>query len=274
MLILEYDSTDIVPGGAGNAANNVAALGGAATLVALVGRDDAGRRLLAAFPRGVDTPARGAAGRLPHAGQDAHPRRRHPLGEAAGGAHRSRTRGRRSPTPGGRRGCAPRRRRAARRRRRARLGLRLRPRVTRARVDRCVGPLRTGRRPVPVLVDSRYDLLRYRGLTACTPNESEVEQALGVDASATTRGRSNAPAARMLARTAHGRGARHARQPRHGALRARRAHRAHPDLRLRRDRRRHRRRRHRDGDADARAGRRRHVRPRRRGWPTTPAGSW
>jgi rfaE bifunctional protein kinase chain/domain len=35
-------------------------------------------------------------------------------------------------------------------------------------------------RTVPILVDSRYDLLRYRGLTACTPNESEVEQILGV----------------------------------------------------------------------------------------------
>jgi rfaE bifunctional protein kinase chain/domain len=33
---------------------------------------------------------------------------------------------------------------------------------------------------VPVLIDSRYRLLDYRGLTACTPNESEVEQALGV----------------------------------------------------------------------------------------------
>jgi rfaE bifunctional protein kinase chain/domain len=31
---------------------------------------------------------------------------------------------------------------------------------------------------VPVLLDSRYDTLRYRGLTACTPNESEVEQML------------------------------------------------------------------------------------------------
>jgi rfaE bifunctional protein kinase chain/domain len=31
-----------------------------------------------------------------------------------------------------------------------------------------------------VLIDSRYALLRYRGLTACTPNESEVEAALGV----------------------------------------------------------------------------------------------
>src|SRR5690606_22751108 len=36
-----------------------------------------------------------------------------------------------------------------------------------------------GRR-VPLLLDSRYDTLRYRGLTACTPNESEVEQQLGV----------------------------------------------------------------------------------------------
>jgi rfaE bifunctional protein kinase chain/domain len=32
----------------------------------------------------------------------------------------------------------------------------------------------------PILIDTRYRLLDYRGLTACTPNESEVEQALGV----------------------------------------------------------------------------------------------
>ena len=36
------------------------------------------------------------------------------------------------------------------------------------------------RRPIPVLLDSRYRLLDYRGLAACTPNESEVEQVLGV----------------------------------------------------------------------------------------------
>ena len=33
---------------------------------------------------------------------------------------------------------------------------------------------------MPILVDSRYRLLDYRGLTTCTPNESEVEQALGI----------------------------------------------------------------------------------------------
>jgi rfaE bifunctional protein kinase chain/domain len=35
-------------------------------------------------------------------------------------------------------------------------------------------------RQVPVLIDTRYRLLAYRGLDACTPNESEVEQALGI----------------------------------------------------------------------------------------------
>jgi len=46
VLILNYDSTRIVPGGAGNAASNVAALGGTPAIVGLVGRDDAGDRLM------------------------------------------------------------------------------------------------------------------------------------------------------------------------------------------------------------------------------------
>jgi rfaE bifunctional protein kinase chain/domain len=41
--------------------------------------------------------------------------------------------------------------------------------------------LARGRRSTaPVLVDSRYSLLKFRGMTACTPNESEVEQLFGV----------------------------------------------------------------------------------------------
>ncbi len=40
--------------------------------------------------------------------------------------------------------------------------------------------LRKKKTRVPILIDSRYALTRYRGLTACTPNESEVEQVLGV----------------------------------------------------------------------------------------------
>jgi rfaE bifunctional protein kinase chain/domain len=39
---------------------------------------------------------------------------------------------------------------------------------------------RKRRRAIPVLLDSRYRLFDYRGLTTCTPNESEVESALGV----------------------------------------------------------------------------------------------
>jgi rfaE bifunctional protein kinase chain/domain len=35
------------------------------------------------------------------------------------------------------------------------------------------------RRRVPVTVDSRYALTRFRGMTAATPNEPEVESALG-----------------------------------------------------------------------------------------------
>src|SRR6185503_12709490 len=54
VLILEYDSTEMLPGGAGNAANNAARLGGRVSLVGVVGRDEAGRRMLAALPRNVD----------------------------------------------------------------------------------------------------------------------------------------------------------------------------------------------------------------------------
>ncbi len=54
VLILKYDATEMVGGGAGNAANNVAALGGRARLVGLIGADQEGRRLIASFHRGVD----------------------------------------------------------------------------------------------------------------------------------------------------------------------------------------------------------------------------
>ena len=58
VLILEYDRTTVVPGGAGNAANNVAALGARTRAVGVIGRDETGDRLLAALharvePRGL-----------------------------------------------------------------------------------------------------------------------------------------------------------------------------------------------------------------------------
>src|ERR1043166_5779564 len=54
VLILKYDATEIVGGGAGNAANNGAALGGRARLAGLIGVDPEGKRLIASFPRAVE----------------------------------------------------------------------------------------------------------------------------------------------------------------------------------------------------------------------------
>ena len=93
VLILNYDSTEVVPGGAGNAAGNVAALGGDARLSGVIGRDEAGRRLLATLKRKrVDVGAILRPAGYRDADQDAHPRRRHPLGQAAGRPHRPRGR--------------------------------------------------------------------------------------------------------------------------------------------------------------------------------------
>src|SRR3954468_21177846 len=57
VLILNYDSTEILPGGAGNAANNVAALGGAAVAIGVAGDDEAGSRLLESMRRSIDVRA-------------------------------------------------------------------------------------------------------------------------------------------------------------------------------------------------------------------------
>src|ERR1051325_7237346 len=54
VLILKYDATVVVAGGAGNAANNVASLSGRAPLGGLIGPDLQGRPLLARFLRGGD----------------------------------------------------------------------------------------------------------------------------------------------------------------------------------------------------------------------------
>src|SRR5262249_59109645 len=54
VLILKYDATEMVAGGAGNAANNVAALGARVRIAGVVGADPEGRRLLRSFHRGVD----------------------------------------------------------------------------------------------------------------------------------------------------------------------------------------------------------------------------
>jgi rfaE bifunctional protein kinase chain/domain len=178
VLILEYDSTQVVPGGAGNAANNVAALGGRAELVAVVGRDEPARRLVSALHRRVDSR------RLVRTAGRPTPVKTRIL---AGGIHSAKQqvvridRGVGQPVDDRARAAFERAALAAIEGADAVLvsdygsGL-----VGPALVTRMRGALKAAGHPIPVLIDSRYGLLSYRGITACTPNESEVEAALGV----------------------------------------------------------------------------------------------
>lgn len=178
VLILKYDATEIVAGGAGNAANNVAALGGRAALVGVIGADTEGRRLWSSFHRGVDKTCvlRARAYQTPVKTRI-----------LAGGVHSAKQQvvriDREAGWPLHDVLC-----REVRSRLLAALaecdavvfsdygsGL-VSPEL--ASGARRVLASRGRRRPVPLLVDSRYRLLAYQGLTACTPNESEVEQVL------------------------------------------------------------------------------------------------
>jgi D-glycero-beta-D-manno-heptose-7-phosphate kinase len=178
VLIIEHESTQILPGGAGNAAANVAALGGQVTLVALAGRDNAGRRVLAAAPTRVDTRAV-----VRPSGYQTPVKTRF----LAGGVHSARQqvlridRHSRQPIAESWREAWLKHAKHAITQADAVLisdygsGL-----LSPALVSRLLAPLRARRPNVPVLIDSRHDLLQFRGLTACTPNQSEVEQALGI----------------------------------------------------------------------------------------------
>ena len=175
VLILEYDATEIVPGGAGNAANNVASLGATVTLVSLVGRDEPGRRLFKVLPRRVERSG------LAKPGGYRTPVKTRIL---AGGIHSAKQQVVRidrftgEPVLDAHREVAEQVARKAVTGADAVLvsdygsGL-----VTPKFVHELAGLLKKG---IPILIDSRYALTKYRGLTACTPNESEVEQVLGV----------------------------------------------------------------------------------------------
>jgi D-glycero-beta-D-manno-heptose-7-phosphate kinase len=179
VLILEYDTTQVVPGSAGNAANNVAALGAKAQLFGCVGHDEAGERLAAAFHPRVDT-----KGLVRQRGYTTPTKTR----VLAGGIHSAKQQVVRIDR---RQGAVP--VRDVHASFEARLDKALSTchavlvsdygagLVTPQLVKRLVRAVRRrkGSR-VPVLIDSRYALDRYPGLTASTPNESEVEQLLAV----------------------------------------------------------------------------------------------
>jgi rfaE bifunctional protein kinase chain/domain len=178
VLILDYDSTEIVPGGAGNAARNVAALGGAPSAIGVAGSDEAGQRLMQALGSSVNvrgvvqppdyctpTKTRILAGGV-HSAKQQVVRIDRAVRQDLSAANR-RTIESKLVSAAGR--CD------------ALLvsdygtGL-VTPAVVRAAAARFAGP---GRR-APVLVDSRYALLQFRRMTTCTPNEAEVEQMFGV----------------------------------------------------------------------------------------------
>ena len=177
VLILEYDSTEIVPGGAGNAANNVAALGGRAVLVAIVGRDVPGRRVVASLHRRVDSR------HLLRVLDGPTPVKTRIL---AGGIHSAKQqvvridRGVQPVTPGARQAFEKAALETAQRGDAVLISDYGSGLITPAFVNRIRRTLRRAGLTIPVLIDTRYGLLKYSGLTACTPNESEVEHALGV----------------------------------------------------------------------------------------------
>jgi len=180
VLILRYDQTIVVPGGAGNAAANVAALGGRAVLTARVGQDSAGRRVVASLPRGVrrDVLVRPRGYETPLKTRI-----------LAGGVHSAkqqvvridRIRGS-GPDAATARAFVAAARRAIKSADAVLVSDYGSGLITPALVEtlrRDLSRASRGRR-VPILVDSRHETLRYHGVTACTPNESEVEQLLGV----------------------------------------------------------------------------------------------
>ena len=183
VLILNYNATEIVPGGAGNAAANVAALGGAPVIAGVVGRDEQGRRLLEGLKR-----RRAEHSAVVRAAGYLTPTKTRIL---AGGIHSAKQQVVRIDRAASA-AIAPRDVAAVESRLLRAVGRcdallvsdygtgLVTPRIVAAARQRM-----TGRRPT--LVDSRYALLKFRGMTTCTPNESEVEQLFGIRIGENTR---------------------------------------------------------------------------------------
>lgn len=178
VMILRYERTETMPGGAGNAASNVAALAGRAYVLGAVGRDWAGRRLMLGLRgRGVST---GAVVRLLDRPTTTKTR------ILAGSVHSTRQQV-------------------------IRIDREPQKEATDELTDRLIGSLRpllkeasgvivsdynygvVGDRlldavretiasdglSIPVTVDSRYRLRSCKGFTAATPNHSELEALVG-----------------------------------------------------------------------------------------------
>jgi rfaE bifunctional protein kinase chain/domain len=176
VLILKYDSTEVVPGGAGNAAGNASALGAKVSVIGVAGRDAAGDRLVSVLSKSNDVSGIARIRGL------VTPVKTRIL---AGGVHSAKQQVVRIDRAGG--VMSPEAIRAVedaliRALRKAHAvilsdygaGL-----ITPASWRRVLSAARL-RRPPIVLLDSRYSLTGFAGITACTPNEPEAETVLGL----------------------------------------------------------------------------------------------
>jgi len=182
VLILEHRETAVVPGGGANAVVNLRSLGAVPVPVGVVGRDPSGQELLRQFRKL----------RIPTAGVVSVPGYSTPSKSrvVAGGVHTRRQQIVRIDRGASHGKLAPRVAAAIRARLRRALGgsdgLLIADYGYGAGDPGLVGPLaRAGTRPVTV--DSRTRVERFRGVSACTPNQEEVERALALSPLRTRR---------------------------------------------------------------------------------------
>jgi len=196
VLILEQTRVDVVPGGGGNAVANLRALGAIPVPVGVVGRDEAGARLLALFRRmGVET-----SGIAAERGYGTPTKSR----VLAGGVHTRRQQIVRVDR-GQRHGDLP-----------GKAGARLSTRLGRAlkgaegllvadygygaATPSCVRAARAQLAGKTVTVDSRARVSGFRRVAGCTPNQEELENAVGLSDAPDDR-RVTAAGQKLLQRT-------------------------------------------------------------------------
>ena len=198
--ILQHNRTVVVPGGGGNAVANLRALGAKPLPVGLVGRDEAGRSMLAEFKR------MGIARSGVLLDRDyCTPTKSRIL---AGGVHTRRQQIVRVDR-GGTDGRLPSRVRIALRRRLGEIlrradGLLVADYGYGAATPALLAGLasQVSRRSLPVLVDSRARVGDYRKATGCTPNQEELERCLALGPLA-DRSAVESAGRKLLRRTGH-----------------------------------------------------------------------
>ena len=174
VLILKHKESRILPGGAANAINNLKALDARPVPVGILGRDAAGRQLHRQLQRGKLS--------LSLVERDKDYPTPVKTRFVAGSAHSTRQQVLRLDREGQFQHT---------RESRQRLWLRLAPLLQRCRAliisdyglgyvsPELVARLAKKRNGLPITLDSRYQLLKFPGLTASTPNEPEVEALVG-----------------------------------------------------------------------------------------------